>query len=600
MGIIQLQAVLLAVTVSFSLLYLQISAQAYSRQATRLLITQPAFIRMIGDFVFVLVVNSLLALMVSPQPVFFPALAGVFGILLFLYSLVRLADYMRAIAEFITPEAIARETLRTYTPGRLEREAVEQLLPVGAEDAQALEEIGRMEICVPTTGAAFQFGEKMELLIEMGSKMVVQANYTGLQRVLMAVVGDLGLQKWLSAAAGASRPNQRLSLARASRDLPAGAARQPESWQETLRSGARLAYLAGGLNQIWMMCVAKQDPLAAALILSAYNDLLKDQLLAPPLYQTDLLQRVVRDVLLVDTAQPGWQQMQPQVLALISQNLNLSSSEDLEAGREGMEDQALLQNPLPFIRLLYARLEEMTQRLLDQPNRSERAFQEVFSALDKTVLYGARVGEAYVSDFAVFASRSLSEITEISARQMAELVGQACKLGVRTAAGSANDDRRFEYLLEFGVRRYVSLHWRTLKDAGRDWQIGNVFIPFQDALKAIAIECLHRQNWKYFSQTLGTLVALENENQAYLFHAMACLRAILACSVQRSQGEAIRLSLDCLVELVKLLSAQDPQGIAEAKQALEIANKVQSQSKDKRLNEPIYMTQRRIDYLEKR
>jgi hypothetical protein len=175
-GVIQIQAGILAIAISFSLLYLQVSVEAYSLRASKLLVTHKSFQRMIRDYLFILVINCSLAIFAIGQPWFIPILAAILGAGLFIASLFVLIKFIRDVAEFITPETMIQEIFRRYPIQKIHAEGFDKLLPKDLYKVTDPKKLEEMRITIPSiSGAPDQFGDGMNMLIDISRRMIGQA-----------------------------------------------------------------------------------------------------------------------------------------------------------------------------------------------------------------------------------------------------------------------------------------------------------------------------------------------------------------------------------------------------------------------------------------
>jgi hypothetical protein len=506
-SIVQTQAGILAIALSFSLLYVQISVDAYSLRAAGLLVRQSTFKRMTGYYVLSLVLNGMLALFVGSEPEFLPLLAGAIGAALFVCGLTVLVAYIADMADCITPEAIIREVRRHLHHERIKGEALERAF-AGEAPKHWGEDLEDFSITMILTSQA-HVSDDLQVLIDIGKRMVSRPDHLAVGAVINGIVdlqhGDLLPQP-----------------------LPLGSTAEERAAR--IREGriARLAvlvYLADALVGIWMTAIRFQDQGTARRLVSAMGELLGHDVLLNFVARTNVLRAAVYELMFRDTSKLEWSYVRRRVIHLLTDRLY------------GIVNYHW-KEPHPNAWGVYELLERIGYDLLREESLDEFGELEVFKGICEFGRYSAAVGDgAMVSEIGFYLKERASR-QALNFQDMARLVERMGSSWVRGSPLVKYRDKPFWFLLTQGVVPVVVAYNEQRSGEPGSLPSGANY-HYLDALEGIAVACIDSERWYCLEETLEQMNRLVREPEFTPGYAAFCLGEVLKSAVERAESKAI-------------------------------------------------------------
>lgn len=519
-GIIQTQAGILAIAVSFSLLYVQISVEAYSLRAAQLLIYFSSFQRIVAYYVSALVINSLLALFITPNPAFLPWFAGMIGVTLFVYGLVVLVIYIADVAYYITPEAIVQALRKQIDPEHVRQEALKLSLQKSWKEK---EKQGQEILISMPIGIAEQsrIGDELRVMIDVAKRMVRQSDHVAVKAVIDGIV-------CIQESYCIPEP---VSL---DRKIAVDQLRRAE-----LANGALLAYLSGILMEIWSAAIQSIDMVTANMLVRAMDKLLKYGALDNSVACTNVLQVAVHDQMFQDTTRLGWLELRQRVICLITDKLSDIAHKDYRGKH-------------PNAWKVFELLEGMGRTLLKEDRKD--VSQIVFRGIAIFGEYGATTGEDAIIDNVGRFLRDLAQQGHVAPRSMADLVS---KMGVCWVQGASLGEFRskpFWYLLKEGVQQAVYLYNQTMAQSHDSY-----YVPanssYLDALEEIAKTCVEAQRWDELKYTLEITNSLITDQEHTPSYAAFCLSNVLDVVAKIPQSPGVDVCIGAINEFLDRIVA---------------------------------------------
>jgi len=558
-SIVQSQASIWAIAVSFSLLYVQISVDAYSLRAARLLVQNTAFVQMTRDYVLSLSINSLMALFVTPQPSLLPLLFGVVGVMLFINGLAVMVKYISYVVHYVTPDAIIHELRARINTEQIQQEALEITLEkqVGG---RWVTDPGQITVRMPTeVEAQSPASEELRILIDLAKRMVRRWDHIAVKAAIDAIVGSAGYWR------------QYMPL------LPNATAEEIENKQAAdLAAGAVLAYLAGALMEIWTTAIQSEDPITAAMIVTAMRKVLGSNVLDDFVACTNVLEGTVYDRMFEDTNRLGWMDVRRRVISLLTGRLSRSSYEELASGpvKEHRNASEVLYLLTRMGRVL---LEVDKSDLADASVESEW---DIFRAISVLGVYGAAVGNpsmvsgvsSYLCDLAeCYRAKPWWHSIGYKQSQMPKLVGEMGRLWVRSDPETGRVDRTFRELLE-GAEQVVAAFNERWKESPFSSPANSCYL---DALEWIARACVSAEQWPRLQATLSCINRLVTGGDDLPSYATFGFERIIREAIRLAKHGAIDLWAKAVAEFLdcngSLMSSYDyarlMQGTAEARES---------------------------------
>lgn len=313
---IQTTGGILAIAVSFSLLYVQVSVGSYSLRAAGLLIRQKPFQQLIRDYVFALGLFTSLSLIADPMAALMPALPAALGIFAFGYSLFGLVKYIESMVTFMKPEATIHSLLEDSGFEYTYANAVDLLKGQSWRD-EASGRIIHETIHVPTSVLEFsQYGSIHRILIDFARRMIDQSDHVAVKAVINAIKGA---QRW---------PGGGFALIGI---LPVTEEKLTSAFSATqiegslldakIVEGAVIAYLSGALAEIWTYAFNAGDTIAAAYVMSVFKHLIRNDfgaaILRQGLFHTDFLESVLTNLVVAKAMGAEWRDLRHEALRIL-------------------------------------------------------------------------------------------------------------------------------------------------------------------------------------------------------------------------------------------------------------------------------------------
>lgn len=523
-GMIQTHVGIWAIAVSFSLLYVQISADVYSPGVARLLVRHRAFRRMTRDYVLILVLDSMMALFVTPKPEFLPLLAGTIGVTAFIYGLAVMVTYIGEVVHYITPDTIIGELRGQISYERIQEEALEKTLSRQGPSGWESQWEGPT-IRMPTKVAAqSRVGDEVRILIDIAKRMVRRSDHVAVKAAIDGIVGLKYGNKRLP------RPS-RLGPNATREEIAA------EIEEKELTMGAVLAYLAGALMEVWTTAIQSRDRQTAGMLISAMGKILPSDILYNFVARTNVLQVAIYDQMFQDTGRLDWLDLRLRVIRLLTARLGSISHDNP------------MKNPNAWS--VYSLLERMGRDLLGEERYDFSGELEIFKGFSILGQYGAAVGDdAIVGEVLRYlpdrAQRGCSETwrrqTYMAEGPMAELVQ---KMGSRWIRGTRLrkdhvSGKPFLFLLDQGTEQVVVAYNQAI-DAASEPYPSHANFRYLDALEEIAIACIEAEQWHWFDATLRRMNRLVMDPKLTPDYAAACFAEVLEAAVKMAEPRAIEV-----------------------------------------------------------
>lgn len=525
-GIIQTQAGVWAIAVSFSLLYVQISVEAYSLRAAHLLLEHKAFQRMTGYYVMSLVLNGLMALLVTEQPRFLPAAVGLAAVALFVYGMAVLVTYITSVVNYITPETII-ETLRQ----RMDREQIEK---AALKTTISKDVVGSVTIRVPTRpiGPSSVGEDHMRVLVDIAKRMASRSDHVA---VKAAIDGIVNLNPTDSLAMSLEEWYERQAMYENTEEEIAG--KQDKLREKALKAelteAAMLAYRSAALMEIWTAGTQSRDQVTAGLVVDAVSGILGSDILRNSVGHTNVLRAVVSNQMFEDTSHHRWFDLREQVIHLLT--------DGLERIKHG--DPSVRNRNVSSVTALIA---EMGRRLLDDEDRADPAELAIFRAIRVLGRYGAKSGDEHiVQTVCRYLHRRAVNVRFPSwrgavhqSREMADLVQEMGCLWVDRKPVERHVDRTFYELINRASVEIVRA-FNEVEDP-RSYPSGANY-NYLDALSVLAQACIAAEQWARAEFALRQMNELVTDSEETPRYAAACLMRLLPASIGDVPADAIGL-----------------------------------------------------------
>jgi hypothetical protein len=560
-GIIQIQAGILAIAISFSILYLQVSVEAYSLRASRLLMRHRAFRQMVRDYVFLLSINGLLALFVTDIPPYFPLIIGLVAIGLLLGGIIALLRYIGSIAIFITPEELVKEISRDFTAEVIYKEAMQELYPKDINSYTKLFELQTRMITFPTLD---QLGDGIKLFVDIARKMIVQGDHMVL-RFIVARISGLG--RYFRNVLPPLRDvyvhfDESSGSVVIEEDTPSQEERQKEELsqeRQILQNSVYLSYILGGLLHIWDIAVRGNDKASAQTVVTEMGKLLEGQFLYAVVHRTDVLNSAVFNILIRETSKPTWIDMRPSVINMVSNGLDLPSKTDLEFRNYHVSSRM---DENIYARKVYTFFENVLYFLSKESPRDSQSIGTAFDGMEKIVIYGASSGSAMIGDFSWFLGSCLDILTEINTRWLCGVLEQVGVCWLQAASdGVEVYVKGYPTLFTYGIDRFIAGRFAQLKEEQSTETIESFMIPFYDMLEKLSIECVKRKQYESLELTLD---AMYDHNLVVFalpdpWYPIACITKSLETAAKEYDKEAVEVWLNVSKSSINILYSQSPQ-----------------------------------------
>ncbi len=527
---------------------------------------------------FILVINSVLAIFATKEPWFIPVLAALIGIGLFLSSIFVLLTYIRDIADFITPESMIDEIFNKFPIQTLRAEAREKLLPKSIHDVTDFEKLAKIRIVTPSiSGIPEQFGDGMRILIDISRRMIQQADHSVVQKILDRLTNysynymdsyqslfydtrDLGanepdnnhnyefdedfVRNELTAYGVEADPVPTLHLS-FDDDKVEQKITEINELRKNLDEAAFLAYIAGGLLQIWSACVWSDNKLTALGVINAYKRLFDGKIFEDEIYLTDLLKTVFTQKIFTDTSRPGWQQLRPAVIDIFSDNYDFDyRKKRYPVG--GIEFRKATANFYDFYH-------ELLKKLVAENPVDTVSLQIVMEGIDRLMVYAASVGSATIGDFSFMLWFYLPKRVEIDHRSIANTIQRVGKLWTTAAKSKDVYSKAYSKLMS-GLRSFFNQRLMALKDLESEELLSGYANPFLDSLEFVTVECVKTNQPRILAETLTEMYQIG----FYLFpepwYAIACIDVCLGEAVKKKNITLVTTWLEVSERNINLLS----------------------------------------------
>lgn len=534
-GIVQVQAGIFAIAASFSVLYLQVSLEAYSLRASDLFLKNEDFPILVRDFIFTLVINSALALWVSDVPEFFPILFSLSGSSFFVASLVILLRYTRQVAESVSPEKIVAEMLTDAPYSKLSAESTEFLTPPPGNLYKP-----DLKIEVPGLfGASTQLGPSMKMLVDIARRMIDQFDHAVLNQILNGITAQNSQFSFRTPPEPVTE-NDILVYRRNTHPEYRRSPLTNEQIQEniraekkTLREAAYLAYLIGAFLQMLPAAIRANNKPAAKIILAAIGKVLNGRLFTDSFHKTNILNTVLRDHLLSNLELEGWLDLKLDAIKMVFDCLQLKpfyQPNDFSPGASAYDGND--PDRIDHGHALFAFFDGLFDKNKMDTELGKKIGLLCFDGIHAVTAYEASKGSPMIGDFALVLGNLGSQpaIHHQTIARSLESIGRWWAV-----AGSQGKVYTSAYstLLRQGILEFIRGRIHYLGQTDSQLTMNSLINPFLDSLENIGREC--DRYWQ--SETLEETLQLIYELGKYLLpdpdHAYFCAINILKHPVDR-------------------------------------------------------------------
>lgn len=538
--LIQTQAGILAIAVSFSLLFVQVSVEAYSLRASRLLIQHPPFIELVKVYIFSLVVLSLLILSlqedIQPLPLFF----GIAGFCLFFYGLYFLVIYIADVTHFITPEAIVNFLSQKFTRAKIEQEAQKLIDRRKRENesyrARNVAEMQDVDLYNQSRNHRFgidsysgliqvpmgitvrsNVDEDFRVLIDFTKRMIISGDHVAVKAGIDRIPSfQIGYSYWHLTDLG---EEQKLAEYQRIHELEA----------------AQIAFLCGALMELWTTAFRIKDILVADLLIREISSLVGNQILEQRVLNSNLLEVVVRDKLFFDATNLEWFQLRNQIIKIITENLGVIDQSNYQYRHHGAQRVVnILINMAVFV--------------FDEEQFSQSADYHLFKGISMIARYGATAGEGgVIGDVSRYLGRRANKLKQVDKdelsfthrNEMVELIRDMRSRLIEKATEGKFDFKDLWYISSYSVPNLESQY-----DDLKPWTL-------EDDLIDVAMECINRGKWDTFLEIISAIPTknINKQTKQKILEGLQKIKKHFSYETIYDHGEEINL-IDKLINEV--------------------------------------------------
>ena len=356
--LVQTLAGILAIAVSFSLLYVQISVDSYSLRASSLLVQQIEFKALIRNYVLLLLFLSFMSLFVTDHPQWLPPLFGGLGVISLFSALFSLTRYVEAIANFITPESIINHIVEQIDRDSIRRHAFQILAGNSYRDFHTGKIVYESIRILRFPFNLMHYHDTQRLLVDITRRMIRNSDHIVTRLTMNALMGERVFY---------SQSKKQLIY---SSELLYFNIEDVFTEREILRDGitkelldsAIIAYHAGMLTEIWSIALIANDQISASQVLTSFGCLIHEYDprigFRREVFSTDIFDAnwgyngIIIDVFFKDSSHPGWKPLRQQLIDILLLPLGVNKKYD-EHWPEITEGFPILEQLGPLFSLLW-------------------------------------------------------------------------------------------------------------------------------------------------------------------------------------------------------------------------------------------------------